>query len=62
MIRVALVADTHGMLDERIAEIVADCDLVVHAGDIGAPRVLAALQPKSGRVMAVRTITAQAPF
>ncbi|MGK0673516.1 MAG: metallophosphoesterase family protein [Halothiobacillaceae bacterium] len=54
MIRVALVADTHGALDERIAEIVASCDLAVHAGDIGSPRVLAALQPKSGRVLAVR--------
>ncbi|MGD9709977.1 MAG: metallophosphoesterase [Halothiobacillaceae bacterium] len=54
MIRVALVADTHGALDDRIAEIVAGCDLAVHAGDIGTPRVLAALQPLSGRVIAVR--------
>lgn len=54
MIRVALVADTHGTLDERIAEVVAACDLAVHAGDIGAPGVLASLQPRSGRVIAVR--------
>lgn len=54
MIRVALVADTHGALDERIAEIVAGCDLVVHAGDIGTPRILAQLNPLSGRVIAVR--------
>ncbi len=54
MIRVALVADTHGVVDERIAEIVARCDLVVHAGDIGCPEVLAQLQPRSGRVIAVR--------
>lgn len=54
MIRVALVADTHGALDERIAEVVAGCDLAVHAGDIGRPQVLAAMQPKSGRVIAVR--------
>lgn len=54
MIRVALVADTHGTLDEPIAEVVAACDLAVHAGDIGTPRVLASLQPRSGRVIAVR--------
>ncbi|MEW6445053.1 MAG: metallophosphoesterase family protein [Pseudomonadota bacterium] len=54
MIRVALVSDTHGALDARVAEVVATCDLAVHAGDIGAPGVLAQLQPLSGRVIAVR--------
>ncbi len=54
MIRVALVSDTHGVLDARVAEIVAGCDLAVHAGDIGTPHILAELQPKSGRVIAVR--------
>ncbi len=54
MLRVALVSDTHGTVDERILEVVAGCDLVVHAGDIGTPEVLAALQPRSGRVIAVR--------
>lgn len=54
MIRVALVSDTHGALDVRVAEIVASCDLVVHAGDIGKPQILAELLPRSGRVLAVR--------
>ena len=53
MVRVALVSDTHGVLDGRIAELVEDCDLAVHAGDIGAAAVLTGLRPRSGRVAAV---------
>ena len=52
--RVALLSDTHGTVDSRIAERVADCDVAVHAGDIGNASVLAGLQPRSGRVVAVR--------
>lgn len=33
--RVALIADTHGVLDARIAAAVADADMLVHAGDVG---------------------------
>jgi hypothetical protein len=53
MIRVAIVADTHGYLDPRIAALVHECDLAVHGGDIGNAGVLKALQPRSGRVHAV---------
>jgi hypothetical protein len=53
MIRVAIVADTHGHLDPRIAELVRECDIAVHGGDIGHAGVLTALQPRSGRVHAV---------
>jgi hypothetical protein len=53
MVRVAIVADTHGQLDPRIAEVVAASDLAVHGGDIGNAAVLSALQPRSGRVLAV---------
>ncbi len=53
MLRVAIVADTHGQLDARVAELVAASDLAVHGGDIGNAGVLAALQPRSGRVLAV---------
>jgi putative phosphoesterase len=52
-VRVALVADTHGFLDPRIAALVNDCDTVLHAGDIGSADVLAQLQPRGGRVYAV---------
>jgi putative phosphoesterase len=54
MIRVAILADTHGQLDPRIDELVRGCDIAVHGGDIGNARVLARLQPMSGRVYAVR--------
>lgn len=53
-LRIALLSDTHNAVDRRIAEVVEGCDLVVHAGDIGSPDVLAKLLPKSGRVFAVR--------
>jgi len=52
--RVALVADTHGQIDARILRLVAACDMVVHSGDIGSGTVLACLQPRGGRVYAVR--------
>jgi hypothetical protein len=46
MVRVALVSDTHGVLDPRIAEVVRGCDFAVHAGDIGSRAVLEALTPR----------------
>ena len=49
----AIVSDTHGHLDERIAALVRDCDYAVHAGDILGAEVLAALQPRRS-VLAVR--------
>lgn len=52
-LRVAIVSDTHGRLDPRIASLVAECDLAVHAGDIGSAAVLAGLAPRDGRVLAV---------
>lgn len=52
-VRVALVADTHGFLDPRIAAIVSGCDIALHGGDIGNAEVLGQLQPRRGRVYAV---------
>ncbi len=51
--RVAILSDTHGFLDPRIAERVVECDYAVHAGDIGGADVLCALQPRE-QVVAVR--------
>jgi putative phosphoesterase len=53
-LRVALLSDTHGFLDPRVGRIVAQCDLAVHAGDIGGLAVLQRIRPRSGRVIAVR--------
>ena len=50
---VAIVSDTHGFLDPRIAKIVQDCHYAVHAGDVMAASVLDAMRPRSGRVVAV---------
>ena len=51
---VALVADTHGYLDPRVADAVAGCEVVVHAGDVGGTQVLDALQATGARVIAIR--------
>ena len=52
--RVALVSDTHGHLDPRIAKVVERCRLAVHAGDIGSGSVLDALARPDRQVTAVR--------
>ncbi len=51
--RVAILADTHGFLDPRIAERVAACDHAVHAGDVGGADVLCSLNPTTS-VLAIR--------
>lgn len=34
--RVGVISDTHGTFDSKIREFLSDCDLVIHAGDIGS--------------------------
>lgn len=51
--RAALLADTHGWLDPRIADIARDCDIVVHAGDIGGADILTTLAENGAHVVAV---------
>lgn len=53
-LRVVIVSDTHGELDERIAREATASDMVVHAGDVGSREVLTALTPPDGRLIAVR--------
>ena len=48
---VAILADTHGFLDPRIAAQVRSCDYAVHAGDVGNAAVLEAMQPRQGLVV-----------
>lgn len=50
---VAIVSDTHGFLDPRIAKLVEDCHYAVHAGDVMAASVLDAMRPRTGHVIAV---------
>ncbi|MCP5141280.1 MAG: metallophosphoesterase family protein [Gammaproteobacteria bacterium] len=51
---IAILGDTHGLIDPRIAAIVSRCDWVVHTGDIGGVGILAALHPRGGVVRAVK--------
>ena len=41
---VGLISDTHGNLHTRAYAALADCDFIIHAGDIGSPKVLHELQ------------------
>lgn len=50
---VAVISDTHAFLDPRIIELVSECDIAVHAGDVCGVEVLDAMKPKSGKVYAV---------
>lgn len=43
---VGILSDTHGNVDERIAETVNRCDHIIHAGDIMGADVLDALKPR----------------
>ena len=52
--RIVIVSDTHGELDDRIAREALASDVVVHAGDVGSGAVLDALAPRDGRLVAVR--------
>ena len=40
---IGLIADTHGLLRPQVASVFAGVDFIVHAGDVGSAKVLAAL-------------------
>ncbi|PLX04934.1 MAG: YfcE family phosphodiesterase, partial [Marinilabiliales bacterium] len=44
MIRVGVISDTHGYMDEKILEHLGKCHEVWHAGDIGDTKVVDQLQ------------------
>ena len=52
-VTVAIISDTHDFLHPQIAELIRQCDIALHAGDIGCGDVLDAMQPRSGQVIAV---------
>jgi putative phosphoesterase len=41
---IGLISDTHGLLRPEAARALAGVDLIIHAGDIGKPEVLAGLK------------------
>ena len=50
---VAIVADTHGLVRECVLDALGGVDLILHAGDVGHPRVLTQLR-KCAPVVAIR--------
>lgn len=51
--KVGVLSDTHGLLREAVVSRLRGCDLIVHAGDIGGPSILAELRAIA-KVVAVR--------
>ena len=43
-VRIGVIADTHGRLHERVAELFAGVDHILHAGDIGGDEIIGALK------------------
>jgi putative phosphoesterase len=52
-LRIGLISDTHGLLRPQALVALGGSDLIIHAGDVGKPEVLAALE-KLAPVVAVR--------
>mgnify|MGYP001195737458 CR=1 FL=1 len=42
--RLGVLADTHGALRPRVLDVFAGVDLILHAGDVGEPAILATLE------------------
>lgn len=53
MIRLAVISDTHNVLQPQVMDIIKSCDGVIHAGDFAREAVLDELRQRS-RVYAVR--------
>lgn len=51
---VIILADTLGTVHPKIAELVNQCDIAIHAGNVGSAEVLRQLKPRSEEVFAVR--------
>lgn len=52
--KVALLSDTHGMINHCVAKVIDGSDWVVHAGDIGNASILHQLAQLGDQVVAVR--------
>jgi putative phosphoesterase len=52
-VRVGVLSDTHNLLRPRVLELLAGCDRILHAGDVGEPEILRQLE-RIAPVAAVR--------
>jgi putative phosphoesterase len=58
---IGLISDTHGLLRPQALAALGGSDLIIHAGDVGKPEVLAALK-KLAPVVAVRGTVDTSPW
>lgn len=59
--RVGVLSDTHNLLRPRVLELLAGCERILHAGDVGDPGVLEQLR-RIAPVAAVRGNTDSGPI
>jgi len=38
--KIGILSDTHGLLRPEVVSAISDCDIIIHAGDVGDPGVL----------------------
>jgi putative phosphoesterase len=43
-VRIGILSDTHNLLRPRVLELLAGCDRILHAGDVGGPELLERLR------------------
>lgn len=53
VVRVAILSDTHGVVDSRILDSIKDCDQAIHAGDICSANVLQSISEVIPNLVAV---------
>jgi putative phosphoesterase len=53
LVRIGVISDTHGYLDARVIDAFVGTELIIHAGDIGKPKILETLATVA-QVKAVR--------
>ncbi|SMN14591.1 phosphodiesterase, MJ0936 family [uncultured Candidatus Thioglobus sp.] len=52
-IKIGILSDTHGFIHTHIIELIAQCDIAIHAGDIVDDTTLLALKPRR-RLIAIQ--------
>ena len=61
LVRIGVISDTHGYLDARVIDAFVGTELIIHAGDIGKPKILDVLATVAP-VRAVRGNTDHGPW
>ncbi len=44
MVKIGVVSDTHGLLREEVKQVLADCEVILHGGDLDDPKILEKLK------------------